>query len=103
MGLPINYQRIGKTQRETGSGSAKVNNLVDGDPGRKASPLNITIQKDEAGKYFARILLMASLISEKRRNGSPVVSVKTSNNKNFEVLGYENFDDLWNRYSTEGY
>lgn len=103
MGLPINYQRIGKTQKETGRGSAKVNNLVDGDPGRKASPLNITIQKEEDGKYFARILLMASLISEKRRNGSPVVSVKTSNNKNFEVLGYENFDDLWNSYSTEGY
>ncbi|WP_161484676.1 type III-B CRISPR module RAMP protein Cmr1 [Kosmotoga arenicorallina] len=96
MGLPINYQRIGEHKGKVGKDRVSVTNIVYGEPGRKASPIYISIQVDKNNKYFARLLLMASMISESRKNGSPILKVEI-NNRSYEALGNEDFENLWHR------
>jgi len=95
MGLPINYQRIGPHSGTTGHGRVMISNIVDGEAGRKASPLHISVHVAKTGKYFARLLLMASMISEERFNEKPVLKVETSTHEEYRVFGYENYDHLW--------
>jgi CRISPR-associated protein Cmr1 len=96
LGLPIQYQKVNKNPRKTGDEKLAVDAIeYAGDKEvkkrRKASPLFISVHKEDDNNYYARALLMPSKIID-----SNTSLVLTYNDKPYSLVEYEDFGELWN-------
>ncbi|HOZ13134.1 MAG TPA: type III-B CRISPR module RAMP protein Cmr1 [Thermotogota bacterium] len=95
LGLPLLYQNIGPTKDSTGPHTGEVNNPT----GRKASPLFVSIHKKNNNTFAFLLLIPSQISSERTKDDKPILTVKpsTKKDKEFPVLGNEDFADLKNK------
>jgi|GEM_PF-947497 len=96
LGLPIQYQKVNKNPKDTGDEKLAVDAIENaGDKEakkrRKASPLFISVHKEDDNNYFARALLMPSKIIDPNTS-----LLLTYEDKSYALVEYENFGELWN-------
>ncbi len=101
LGLPIQYQRVNKNPGRTGEEKLSVDAIENaGDKEakkrRKASPLFISVHRDDDNSYYARVLLMPSKIVD--TNASLVL---TYDNEPYSLVEYEDYEKLWSLIKLE--